>query len=90
MLHLYNSLTRKKEPFVSLRPGKIGMYVCGITVYDHCHLGHARSMVAFDVMVRYLRSQGFDVTYVRNITDIDDKIIARASERDVSIDELTA
>ncbi|HAT8591330.1 TPA: cysteine--tRNA ligase [Legionella pneumophila] len=90
MLHLYNSLTRKKEPFVSLRPGKIGMYVCGITVYDHCHLGHARSMVAFDVMVRYLRSQGFDVTYVRNITDIDDKIIARASERGVSIDELTA
>ncbi|HCU5989349.1 TPA: cysteine--tRNA ligase [Legionella pneumophila] len=90
MLHLYNSLTRKKEPFVSLRPGKIGMYVCGITVYDHCHLGHARSMVAFDVMVRYLRSQGFDVTYVRNITDIDDKIIARASERAVSIDELTA
>lgn len=66
------------------------MYVCGITVYDHCHLGHARSMVAFDVMVRYLRSQGFDVTYVRNITDIDDKIIARASERGVSIDELTA
>ncbi|HAT7072415.1 TPA: cysteine--tRNA ligase [Legionella pneumophila] len=90
MLHLYNSLTRKKEPFVSLRPGKIGMYVCGITVYDHCHLGHARSMVAFDVMVRYLRSQGLDVTYVRNITDIDDKIIARASERGVSIDELTA
>ncbi|HAT8179333.1 TPA: cysteine--tRNA ligase [Legionella pneumophila] len=90
MLHLYNSLTRKKEPFVSLRPGKIGMYVCGITVYDHCHLGHARSMVAFDVMVRYLRSQGFDVTYVRNITDIDDKIIARASEREVSINELTA
>lgn len=90
MLHLYNSLTRKKEPFVSLKPGTIGMYVCGITVYDHCHLGHARSMVAFDVMVRYLRSQGFDVTYVRNITDIDDKIIARASERGVSIDELTA
>ncbi|HIC7356768.1 TPA: cysteine--tRNA ligase [Legionella pneumophila] len=90
MLHLYNSLTRKKEPFVSLRPGKIGMYVCGITVYDHCHLGHARSMVAFDVIVRYLRSQGFDVTYVRNITDIDDKIIARASERGVSINELTA
>ncbi|HAT1821362.1 TPA: cysteine--tRNA ligase [Legionella pneumophila] len=90
MLHLYNSLTRKKEPFVSLRPGKIGMYVCGITVYDHCHLGHARSMVAFDVMVRYLRSQGFDVTYVRNITDIDDKIITRALERGVSINELTA
>jgi cysteinyl-tRNA synthetase len=71
-------------------PGKIGMYVCGITVYDHCHLGHARSMVSFDVMVRYLRSQGFEVTYVRNITDIDDKIIARANERGITIDELTA
>lgn len=90
MLHLYNSLTRKKEPFVTIKPGKVGMYVCGITVYDHCHLGHGRSMVAFDVIVRFLRSQGFDVTYVRNITDIDDKIIARANERGISIDELTA
>jgi cysteinyl-tRNA synthetase len=89
MLHLYNSLTRTKEPFVSLKPGKIGMYVCGITVYDRCHLGHARSMVSFDVIVRFLRSQGFDVTYVRNITDIDDKIIVRANERGVPIDELT-
>lgn len=90
MLNLYNSITRTKEPFVPMKPGKIGMYVCGITVYDHCHLGHGRSMVAFDVIVRYLRSQGFDVTYVRNITDIDDKIIARAHERGVSIEELTA
>src|SRR6188508_2294189 len=90
MLHLYNSLTRTKEPFISLKPGKIGMYVCGITVYDRCHLGHARSMVAFDVIVRYLRSQGFEVTYVRNITDIDDKIIARANEKGVSIEQLTA
>lgn len=90
MLHLYNSLSRTKEPFISIRPGKIGMYVCGITVYDRCHLGHARSMVSFDVIVRYLRSEGFDVTYVRNITDIDDKIIARANERGLSINELTA
>ena len=66
------------------------MYVCGITVYDHCHLGHARSMVSFDVIVRYLRSQGYDVTFVRNITDIDDKIIARANERGIPIEELTA
>lgn len=90
MLHLFNSLTRTKEPFVSINPGKIGMYVCGITVYDHCHLGHARSMVSFDVIVRYLRSQGYDVTFVRNITDIDDKIITRANERGIPIDELTA
>ena len=65
------------------------MYVCGITVYDRCHLGHARFMVAFDVIVRYFRSQGFEVTYVRNITDIDDKIINRANERGISIEELT-
>lgn len=90
MLHLYNSLTRTKEPFISISPGKIGLYVCGITVYDHCHIGHARSMVAFDVIVRYLRSQGYDVNYVRNITDIDDKIIVRAHERAIPIDELTA
>ncbi|MDI1351173.1 MAG: cysteine--tRNA ligase [bacterium] len=89
MLFLYNSLTRKKEEFIPLKPGKIGIYACGITVYDRCHLGHARSMVSFDVIVRYLRSQGFDVTYVRNITDIDDKIIARANERNITIDELT-
>ncbi|WP_028387645.1 cysteine--tRNA ligase [Legionella fairfieldensis] len=90
MLILYNSLTRSKERFKPINPGKIRMYVCGVTVYDRCHLGHARSMVSFDVIVRFLRSQGYDVTYVRNITDIDDKIIVRANERGVSINELTA
>ncbi|MCX7117401.1 MAG: cysteine--tRNA ligase [Legionellales bacterium] len=90
MLYLYNSLTHQKERFTPMHPGKIGMYVCGITVYDHCHLGHARSMVCFDVIVRYLRYLGFEVTYVRNITDIDDKIIARAEERHLSVHELTA
>lgn len=89
MLQIYNSLTRKKEVFVPMQPGKIGIYVCGNTVYDHCHLGHARSMVCFDVFVRFLRYQGFEVNYVRNITDIDDKIINRANERGVSIQELT-
>lgn len=90
MLYLYNSLTRKKEQFVPIHPGKIGLYACGITVYDRCHLGHARSMVAFDVMVRFLRAEGYDVTYVRNITDIDDKIIVRANERHMPIDQLTS
>lgn len=89
MLHVYNSLTRAKEEFKPITPGKIGIYVCGITVYDHCHLGHARSMVSFDVIVRYLRYLNYDVTYVRNITDIDDKIIARANERNLAIDDLT-
>ena len=90
MLNIYNSLTRKKELFKPIKPGKIGIYVCGITVYDRCHLGHARSMVSFDVIVRFLRSQGYEVTYVRNITDIDDKIILRANERGITIHELTA
>ncbi|WP_419418604.1 cysteine--tRNA ligase [Legionella sp. D16C41] len=89
MLYLYNSLTRKKEIFKPITPGEIGLYVCGITVYDHCHLGHARSMVCFDVIVRFLRSQGFKVKFVRNITDIDDKIILRAKERGVTIQVLT-
>ena len=80
MLKLYNSLSNQKETFTPIEAGKIKMYVCGMTVYDHCHLGHARVMVAFDVVYRYLSSMGFDVTYVRNITDIDDKIIARANE----------
>lgn len=89
MLHLYNTLTRTKEQFIPIRPGKIGMYACGVTVYDHCHLGHARSMVCFDVIVRFLRSEGYEVTFVRNITDIDDKIITRAIERGIPINELT-
>ncbi len=89
MLSIYNDLTRTKEPFEPLQPGKVNMYVCGMTVYDLCHLGHARVMVVFDVVYRYLRSLGFDVTYVRNITDIDDKIIARANERGEPFSELT-
>nr|VFK80308.1 MAG: cysteinyl-tRNA synthetase [Candidatus Kentron sp. SD] len=80
MLRIFNTLTNKKEPFQPITPGKVRMYVCGMTVYDYCHLGHARVLVTFDVIVRYLRSLGFDVTYVRNITDIDDKIIKRAND----------
>ena len=80
MFKLYNSLTNQKETFTPIEAKKIKMYVCGMTVYDYCHLGHARVMIAFDVVYRYLSSIGYDVTYVRNITDIDDKIIARANE----------
>jgi len=80
MLHLYNSLTNRKEPFQPIEPGKVRMYVCGMTLYDLCHLGHARVMVVFDVVYRYLSASGYDVTYVCNVTDIDDKIIARAAQ----------
>lgn len=90
MLQIYDSLTRSKRPFEPAVPGKVGLYVCGMTVYDYCHLGHARVLVCFDVIARYLRSQGFDVTYVRNITDIDDKIIDRARENGEAVDALTA
>ncbi len=79
-LKLYNTATRRKETFKPLVDGKVGIYVCGVTVYDLCHVGHARSTVVFDVLVRYLRMKGFDVTYVRNFTDVDDKIINRARE----------
>jgi len=79
-LNIYNTLTRQKEEFKPLQEGKVGMYVCGMTVYDFCHMGHARVMVSFDVIVRYLRHIGYDVNYIRNITDIDDKIINRAAE----------
>ncbi len=88
-LHIHNSLTGKKELFVPITPGKVGMYVCGMTVYDYCHLGHARVMVVFDMVVRYLRALGYNVTYVRNITDIDDRIITRAAENNEPIDALT-
>ena len=90
MLQIYNSLTRRKTPFTPLEPGKVRMYVCGMTVYDFCHLGHARVLVAFDVVYRYLKRIGYDVTYVRNITDIDDTIINRANQNGESIDVLTA
>lgn len=80
MLKIYNSLTQQKENFIPVEQGKVKMYVCGVTVYDYCHLGHARTYTAFDVISRYLRWHGYDVTYVRNITDIDDKIIKRANE----------
>lgn len=87
-LHLYNTLSAQKEKFTPIQDGKVGMYVCGMTVYDYCHIGHARVMVSFDVIYRWL-SRYFDVNYVRNITDIDDKIINRASENGESIGELT-
>ena len=79
-MQLYNTLTRRKEAFEPLQPGRVGFYACGVTVYDDCHLGHARSAVVFDVLVRYLRWRGLDVLYVRNFTDIDDKILRRAQE----------
>jgi len=88
-LRIYNTLTRALEDFSPLEPGKVRMYVCGMTVYDYCHLGHARSMIAFDVVQRWLRQSGFAVDYVRNITDIDDKIIRRAVENGESIRTLT-
>lgn len=89
MLHIYNTLTNSKTIFTPIEPGKIRMYVCGVTVYDFCHIGHARVMVAFDVITRYLRARGWDVDYVRNITDVDDKIIRRAAENGETVDELT-
>ena len=88
-LRIYNSLTRKVEPFSPIDPGHVRMYVCGMTIYDLCHVGHARMMMAFDVVQRWLKASGFKVTYVRNITDIEDKIIRRAVERGISIRELT-
>jgi cysteinyl-tRNA synthetase len=89
MLKIYNSLTREKQEFVPIEPGKARMYVCGMTVYDYCHLGHARVLVVFDMVQRWLRASGLQLTYVRNITDIDDKIIKRALENQESIASLT-
>ncbi len=90
MTTIYNPLTRQKEPFAPIDPENVRMYVCGMTVYDYCHLGHARVMVVFDMIARWLRECGYPLTYVRNITDIDDKIIARAAENGETIGELTA
>ncbi|WP_075180533.1 cysteine--tRNA ligase [Pantoea sp. 1.19] len=89
MLKIFNTLSRQKEAFIPIHPGRVGMYVCGITVYDLCHIGHGRTFVAFDVVSRYLRYAGYQVNYVRNITDIDDKIIKRANEHGESIQQLT-
>lgn len=89
MLTIYNSLTRRKEKFQPIDPGKVRMYVCGITVYDYCHIGHARMILVFDMIVRYLRFRGYEVNYVRNITDIDDKIINRSLENGKPFNELT-
>jgi cysteinyl-tRNA synthetase len=90
MLKIYNSLTRQKEPFKPLIPGKVGMYVCGITIYDYCHIGHGRTFVAFDTVARYLRFSGYSLNYIRNITDVDDKIIKRAAENNESCEQLTS
>ena len=88
-IKFYNSLTNQKEDFVPIREGEVGVYVCGMTVYDNCHLGHARAMMAFDILARYLRYQNYKVNFIRNITDIDDKIIERANENKETIDVLT-
>jgi cysteinyl-tRNA synthetase len=89
MLKIYNTLAREKQTFTPIVAGKVSMYVCGMTVYDYCHLGHARVMVVFDMVSRWLRTSGYDVTYVRNVTDIDDKIIKRANENNETIAQLT-
>ena len=88
-LQVHNSLSRSLEPFAPSQPAHVRMYVCGVTVYDRCHVGHARMMTAFDLIHRWLKHSGYQVTYVRNITDIDDKIIRRAVERGISIRALT-
>lgn len=89
MLQIFNTLTRQKETFKPLHPGKVGLYICGVTVYDYCHIGHARTYTSADVIVRYLRASGYDVKHIRNITDIDDKIIKRANENNESFSVVT-
>lgn len=89
MLKIFNTLSGKKEEFKPIEDGKVKMYVCGITVYDYCHIGHARAMISFDVITRFLRHVGYDLTYVRNITDVDDKIIKRAAENNETPSQLT-
>ena len=86
-MKIFNSLKKKKDKFSSLKPGRVTMYVCGMTVYDQCHIGHARVMVFFDLVKRWFEAKGYTVIYVRNITDIDDKIIKRASEEKVGVNE---
>lgn len=90
MLTIFDTLRRRKEEFKPITPGEVKLYVCGVTIYDYCHIGHARTYVAFDVVVRYLRAKGYKVKYVRNITDVDDKIINRANENNEAIDAVTA
>ncbi|MEN3277497.1 MAG: cysteinyl-tRNA synthetase, partial [Massilia sp.] len=87
-LKIYNTLAREKQVFVPMEAGKVGMYVCGMTVYDYCHVGHARMMMAFDIIYRWLMESGYEVKYVRNITDIDDKIINRAVENGETLSSL--
>ena len=89
MLQIFNTLSRKKEIFKPITEGKVGLYVCGITIYDRCHIGHARTYVAFDIIARYLKYSGYELTHVRNITDVDDKIIKRALENNESCESLT-
>src|SRR3990167_9050793 len=90
MLHIFNTLSGEKEPFIPRTPGTVSIYTCGMTVYDLCHLGHARTLVAFDMISRHFRARQFEVTLVRNITDIDDKIIQRAHLQKTPWDQLTA
>ena len=89
-MRLYNTMTKSKEEFIPLEEGKVKMYACGITVYDECHVGHAKQAIVYDMISQYLRYRGYDVTYVRNYTDVDDKIINRANELGINALEYSA